>query len=255
MDKILIGKFLGTEMLGYYNIAYQLMIRPMTLLNPVITKVGFPVLSQIQQDDQALKNGYLRMIQVVAFVTLPIYCGLFAVSQPLCELVLGRGWEATEALFHILIWLGILYSLGNPLGSLLLAKGRADISFWFNFFALFVNAIFIWIGCSRSVDAVALGLVVGTAGLITPVEFFIRWHLVRMRPWEYGRKVYVSAIVAVMMILFVVLFDRMLGTALESRGVKLAALIVLGGATYLAGNVLLQRRFVEETIAISIGKS
>ena len=39
LDKLLIGSWLGTEALGAYSLAYQLMIRPFRLLTSVSTNV------------------------------------------------------------------------------------------------------------------------------------------------------------------------------------------------------------------------
>ncbi len=77
---------------------------------------------------------------------MPIYLGMFAAAQPLITLLLGERWQPAIAIFQILVWLGILYSLGNPIGSLLLAKGRADIGFWCNLWGVAVYAIAIWVG-------------------------------------------------------------------------------------------------------------
>ena len=45
----------------------------------------------------------------------------------------------------IAVWVGLLRSVGNPIGSLLMAKARVDISFKFNVFKtfLFIPAIVI----------------------------------------------------------------------------------------------------------------
>ncbi len=43
LDKLLIGRILGSSALGFYNVAYQLMMRPLMVLNPILTRVAFPV--------------------------------------------------------------------------------------------------------------------------------------------------------------------------------------------------------------------
>ena len=47
IDQLLIGKFLGTQALGYYSLAYKIMLYPLQNISRVISKVMFPVFSKI----------------------------------------------------------------------------------------------------------------------------------------------------------------------------------------------------------------
>ncbi len=68
LDYLLIGSLLGVKALGYYTLAYNLIIRPSSSINPIITKVAFPVFSIIQNDPDNLKNGYLKVLQLLSMV-------------------------------------------------------------------------------------------------------------------------------------------------------------------------------------------
>jgi O-antigen/teichoic acid export membrane protein len=50
IDIIIIGKLLGTEVLGTYSIIKELILRPTQLINPIVTKVSFPIMSKINDD-------------------------------------------------------------------------------------------------------------------------------------------------------------------------------------------------------------
>src|SRR5439155_8549613 len=132
LDKMLIEKILGAGSLGIYSVAYQIMIRPLSIVNTVITRVAFPTFSTIQDEDARLKRGYLKMIQMIAFITIPLYLGMLVVAAPLVTFLLGPGWLQAVEVLQILSIVGAFYSLGNPIGSLLLAKGKPNIGFWFN---------------------------------------------------------------------------------------------------------------------------
>lgn len=43
---ILIGSFIGAEALGIYNLAYQIVTLPVLKINPIITRVAFPVFAK-----------------------------------------------------------------------------------------------------------------------------------------------------------------------------------------------------------------
>jgi lipopolysaccharide exporter len=132
LDYLLIGSMLGANSLGYYTLAYNLIIKPSTVINPVITKVAFPVFSKIQNETERLKSGYLKVLQLLATVNFPMMSGLAAVAPVAVPVIFGEQWLPSVILIQILAIVGLLRSTGNPVGSLLLAKGRADLGFKWN---------------------------------------------------------------------------------------------------------------------------
>lgn len=66
-------------------------------------------------------------------------------SDNFVPLVFGEKWNSIIPILQLLCIVGLLRSVGNPIGSLLMAKARVDISFKFNVFKtfLFIPAIFI----------------------------------------------------------------------------------------------------------------
>ncbi|MDP5295190.1 MOP flippase family protein [Escherichia coli] len=67
------------------------------------------------------------------------------VSNNFVPLVFGEKWNSIIPVLQLLCVVGLLRSVGNPIGSLLMAKARVDISFKFNVFKtfLFIPAIVI----------------------------------------------------------------------------------------------------------------
>ncbi|HAN8705963.1 TPA: colanic acid exporter, partial [Escherichia coli] len=71
--------------------------------------------------------------------------GLMVVSNNFVPLVFGEKWVSIIPVLQLLCVVGLLRSVGNPIGSLLMAKARVDISFKFNVFktCLFIPAIIV----------------------------------------------------------------------------------------------------------------
>ncbi|WP_235864103.1 teichuronic acid biosynthesis protein TuaB [Sutcliffiella halmapala] len=159
IDYLLIGRFLGTEALGIYSIAYQLIVIPVTKINPIITKVAFPVFSLNQNDNSQIVKGFLQMTKMLAIVSFPILVGLMATAEVLVPVVFGEKWNASIPVIQILCILGILRVLMNPNGSVLLAKGRADLGFIWDMFVAVFNGIIIWLVVKDGINAVALAYV------------------------------------------------------------------------------------------------
>lgn len=131
-DKILIGKLVGINAVGFYNLAWQLIIFPLSKINPIINKVAFPVYSKVQNDPATLNRYYTLNVKLLSLVTMPLLAFLMFFSSEVVGLVFGEGWDTTASLLPILALVGILKALGNPGGALILAKGRADVGFWWN---------------------------------------------------------------------------------------------------------------------------
>jgi len=132
LDCLLIGSMLGADSLGYYTLAYNLIIKPSTLINPVITKVAFPIFAKIQHETRRLKSGYLRVLQLLTTINFPIISGLAIAAPTFVPVVFGEQWRPSIVLVQVLSIVGLLRSTGNPVGSLVLAKGRADLGFKWN---------------------------------------------------------------------------------------------------------------------------
>ena len=60
VDKVLLGRFWGAEVLGIYGRAYQLINMPTDNLNSTIGLVGFPALSRLQNDPPAPEKLFLE---------------------------------------------------------------------------------------------------------------------------------------------------------------------------------------------------
>ena len=132
LDYLLIGAMLGASALGYYTLAYNLIIKPSNMINSVITKVAFPVFSLIQNETEKIRRGYFKVIQLLAAVNFPMMFGLAVVAPLAVPVIFGEQWMSSIILIQILAIVGLFRSTGNPVGSLLLAKGRADLGFKWN---------------------------------------------------------------------------------------------------------------------------
>lgn len=172
-DTILIGKLLGIEILGVYNVAKNLVSKPAAIINPIITKVTFPLMSTINNDERRLKDIYLKSIKYMSYVNFPAYIMIFLLAEPLVLIIFGQKW--TNAIY-IVQFLSIVYfirSTGNPAGSLLLAKGRADIAFYWNLIFLFITPLSIYLGSYKGMDGVLISLL-----FIQIITFFLNWKFI-----------------------------------------------------------------------------
>jgi O-antigen/teichoic acid export membrane protein len=146
VDQLLVGYLLGTRELGYYNFAFILVLEPVSRINPIMTRVAFPVFSKIQQDVKLLKHSYIKMLNLLSSVNAPLLIGMIAVAPIIIPVIFGSQWIPAILLVQILAFFSLIRSTGNPVGSLLLAKGRADLGFRWNLALFFITTPVIYIG-------------------------------------------------------------------------------------------------------------
>lgn len=168
VDILLIGKFLGSEILGGYSLAKQLVQRPMQMSNPIISKVGSPVLAIIQKDKNQLKINFLKLLNIVTTINFICYSLVILFSYPLVIVLYGNDFIGIVTLVQILSIYMYLRSVGNPVGSLVTATGRTDLEFYWNIIVLLVVPIFVLVGVQYSIEMVALSMLIGSLILLYP---------------------------------------------------------------------------------------
>jgi O-antigen/teichoic acid export membrane protein len=169
LDKVLIGRFWGTEALGIYGRAYQLINLPTENLNSAISAVAFPALSRVQNDPARLRNYFLKGYSLFLSLVTPITIGCALFSLDIVLVFLGHKWAAAAVPFSLLAPTVVTLALINPFGWLLYATGRARRSL---FIALLIAPVVIGgylIGLPYGANGVASGFSFAMVLLVTPV--------------------------------------------------------------------------------------
>ena len=207
LDKIIIGKMLGDGALGIYSVAYQLVMRPVAVFNPIFTRVSLPIFSKIKNDNVRLRSGYLDVVRIIALISFPVYLGIAIAAPAIVNILLGPKWVEAAPVVSILCGLGFIFSLGNPIGSLILAKGRAELGFYYNLLALFIYAAAYYVGSAYGLFGVAISFVIVAGAIIYPLEIILRWQLIGMGAIEYFSAIKHHLTGATLPLLFYIYFD------------------------------------------------
>ncbi len=170
-DVILIGKLLGTDALGIYSLAKTFVMKPAQIINPILTKVTFPLMSKLQNNIQQLKVVYINMVYYLCLVNFPIYIAIAILAEPIVLLVFGKEWLDSVELLQILAIYFMFRSILNPVGSLQLARGRADLGFYWNLALTAIVPCTIYFGSFYGLTGVAVALL-----LLQVIINFPAWY-------------------------------------------------------------------------------
>lgn len=125
---LVIGKKFSSTELGYYTRAEQFAIFPSSNINSLISRVTYPILSSIQDDNDKLAVFYRKYIQVASYIIFPLMIGLAVLAEPIINVLLTAKWNGVIILLQILCfdWMFDHLSIINL--NLLWVKGRSDLS-------------------------------------------------------------------------------------------------------------------------------
>jgi O-antigen/teichoic acid export membrane protein len=123
-DNLLVGKLLGPRELGLYNRAYNLMLLPIYQINGALGRVIFPTFAAIQNDRARIRRAYLRVIESVNALTMPILFGLMATAPGLVPLLWGENWVDVVVPLQLLCIAGLPQCLLNSVGWIFQSLGR-----------------------------------------------------------------------------------------------------------------------------------
>jgi O-antigen/teichoic acid export membrane protein len=232
VDQVLIGATLGASALGMYSFAWNIAGQPLTRINPILTKVAFPIFSKAQDNMPKMRRGYLRLTSVVTAVNAPLLVGLLVVAPIVIPLVYGEKWLQSVTVIQWLCIVGLLRSIGNPVGCIVYAKGMVDRSFWWQMSTMMASVPFVYFGAKwMGIVGVAQGLSVLQVLLVAPLYFLLIRPAVGACGWQYGSAILRPGLAALFMGVVVSQVPLLIpGSPL----VIALSQIILGAALYVA---------------------
>lgn len=124
---VVIGKRFSAAALGYYSRAGQFPGVVNSTISHALGQVTFPILSQIQDDDERLLSVYDKYIKLSSFVIFPVLLGLGGCAKPFILFLLTDKWAECIPLMQVLCF-GLLTNTATNINmNLLYVKGRSDL--------------------------------------------------------------------------------------------------------------------------------
>jgi len=235
-DNLLIGKFLGAAPLGFYNLAYNLLLFPITNISNVIGNVMFPALSKVQHDKQMVRETYVTANRYIAAICFPLMIWVLVTAPQLIRVVYGPKWVGAIVLVQILAIASIEQSVGTNVWWIFLSQGRTDVLLKVGIFTTSVVVISFAVGLRWGVEGVAIAYTIATYLTAYPL-LAIAFRVIDMKVRFMLAKLWSVTFAALM--LGVIAF--LLRISLEKLGVTqdLAVLAMMTAASLLTYSITL----------------
>ncbi|MBA7668913.1 Lipopolysaccharide biosynthesis protein WzxC [subsurface metagenome] len=250
-DDIFVGKFLGATALGFYQLAYRISNMPATEITHVISQVTFPAYSKLQDDIPKLREAYLKVLQLTAFLSFPIAGLIFILAPDFTRIFLGEKWMSMVPAMQVLTVYGMLRSIGATNGPVFQAIGRPDISTKLQFLNVLMLAIFIY-PLTMEWDILGTSIAVSLCSVLkAPISFYIATKVVRCSFREFLKKIWIPFL-NISMTIGCIYFVQL--TFPEQSGIPWFSLLcVIGIILYIGFSLIADKYFgcdlVRQTVA------
>lgn len=180
-DKLILGKFIGLEALGIYNLAYQFSNFITSNLMTVGNNILSSVLPHYAEDIPLMRKHYFWYLKTIAFFLFPVLTIMAIGAEPLFSIVYGPKWVDAILPFQILILYAIIRTVTTSFGSIMntlhLPQVGFKVTLWYtpcHLAASIIGAQFGIVGLAVAVVVVKyvfvmVGLVYETRALQTSV--------------------------------------------------------------------------------------
>ena len=247
-DYMLVGRFLGAESLGFYTLAYTMLLFPIRNISAVIGRVMFPLYSQIQEDNARMRGAHLKVVGSIALVTFPMMFGLVVLRDFVVLALLGEKWSPVIPLLLYLGPVGLVQSVGTTLGTIYQAKGRTDLMLYWGLGAGILIISAFAVGLHWGILGVAIAYAMITALLFYPGQA-IALSLIRLPAYRLLLSLFRPFAASGVMACAVVLVRMILPEALPS-GIGLVLCIVVGVIVYGAATWLINRERLLQVVSL-----
>ncbi len=181
VDYIFIGRYMGSDALGVYTLAFRMPELTILYFCGIVAQVIFPIFSKIRDDSDALRRGFLETARYVALVTVPIGLGMALLAEPFVLALFGEKWlEAAPVLRGISIY-ALFISLGFNAGDVYKAQGRPGmLTLMSTFHTLLLVPGLFWAVTVLTDLVVVAWVQASVAFVVSVVYLLVAIHMLKM---------------------------------------------------------------------------
>jgi PST family polysaccharide transporter len=232
-DNLLVGKFLGSVPLGFYQMGYMLMTYPISNFASVVAQVVYPALSRMQDDRERFCAAYLRTCRLIGLLTFPLMLGLAVTAQPFIRVFLGPRWMPVAGLLLVFAPLGAAQSIYTTVGLIYNTQGRPELQFRWAMLASVMYVSSFAVGLHWGIQGVASCYALVWFLLMVP-SFMIPFRLINLSGQQFLRTLWPTMWMSLAMAAVTEAWlQGMRRVGIQNAPVQLISTVTLGIGVYL----------------------
>lgn len=160
LESLLIGRFYSISELGFYSQSRNLSSYLTQAISNVVQRVTYPVLVEMNNDSQRLKEGYRQIIGTVMLFMIPLSFGVVATADTIVLVLFGEKWIQTAEYLRFLIVMGLFISLHSSCINIFLTLGKTSFFLKLSLIKQFLKLLIVFSLIGQSVKALVIGVTI-----------------------------------------------------------------------------------------------
>jgi lipopolysaccharide exporter len=249
VDNAIVSGLFGADIVGAYNLAYNVADVPAVQVGEQIGDVLFP--SFATMDGPRRRAALLRSTGLLALVTFPLAVGLGTVANTTVETLLRPEWRDVAPMLAILSVLSVVRPVGWTISSYLLAQDRPRIDAALELLKL-VALVGLLVTLGRAGPLWACSAVGFAFGLHALASMLVVQIADGIKVMSFVRRSAPPLVACVPMVASVLAARHLMGhVAWAPRGGRLIVEILTGAAAYVAVAPLVAREAAQDVIGLA----
>lgn len=244
-DDLLIGYFLGPVALGYYSVAYRLLLIMIKLLSNITTQVALPTFSRLQNDPQRLRKTFYKVTQYTSLIAFPAFIGMAILAPELVQALFGEKWLPSVPVMRILAFSGILQSVTQFNGTILLSMGKPAWRLGLQGINATCNVLTFLVAVQWGIIAVAAGFVI-RGYLLSPLSLILIKKIAQISLKQYLSQFLPSILSSIMMAITILATQSLLREWGQNIAFNLILSVSAGVFAYLSALMLISPKIVKD---------
>jgi O-antigen/teichoic acid export membrane protein len=172
LDILIISVSLGTNELGIYTLAKELILKFVMVINSIASKVMLPVLANFQDDITQMKHLFLNFIGKLSLINAPIIAFLVLFNGFIIKLFYGDNYIEVGPIMQIMAIWSIFVVIGMPNSFIAIATKRTDITFIYTITRISIMTVLLF-AFARTSLITAAWTMIGAYSIM----FFVNWRI------------------------------------------------------------------------------
>ncbi|WP_138497542.1 lipopolysaccharide biosynthesis protein [Nostoc sp. PA-18-2419] len=248
-DDFLIGYFLGSTALGYYSVAYRLLLNLTQLLTVIVSKVSLTTFSKLQEEPERLRSALYKGIQLTSLITFPGFMGTVILAPEIVLVIFGEKWSPSIPVMQVLNLMGIIYAYFYFNAPVIMAVGKPFWKLALDFVQAVCNVIVFALSVKWGIVAVAAAYVLRSY-LMAPLDIWVVWKLIHIDVRTYLRQGSIPLVGTIIMLIAIFIVKYFLSTLISSSAL-LVLCIFVGIIVYVLSIFLIAPKLFWQVVNIA----
>jgi O-antigen/teichoic acid export membrane protein len=233
-SSLVLGKITGqAAAVGVYTMADDIAHLPGTKISPIINMLTSPVMAELQNDIDGLREAFYRAVRLTAAIVVPTSAGIALVADDMVAVLLGPKWLPAAPLIRLISLFAAVRAIDGVLPSVMLARRRERFLFWYCALLLIVMPGAAVLGATW--DGAAGMIVFYTAAYCAVMIFLAKEALVELKgkfSELWSQTWAIMAATAAMTVVVLILGELAAWMQVDSPLARLALLSFTGAVIY-----------------------